>query len=557
MIKTLRPYQKQCLTTLRQRLKQVTHPLLVNASVGSGKSLILSELLLDMERSVYRALCLTMNSTLIQQNAETYRLQGGNPGIYCAGLGYKDTTQCVIFASPHSIVKQLPDIPFNLIIIDECHNINYHDSDTMLMRILNHYGQQAQFQNRKFRIVGLTGTPYRGKGESIVGPNQFFKEQVCSISTSWLIENKYLTKPYFGTTHVDAIDFSDCHVENTGKFRHKDLEKSIHKDIRLTGKIMKEVQTVVESKHNGAFIFAATKQHCIECANSLPTHQTAIITGDTPHDERRSILDRAKTGEIKYLVNVNVLCTGVDVPNFDVVAWLRPTESLVLYTQGVGRGLRLHPGKSSCTVLDYAGNLDRHGDIDDPIINEAIRPNPDNEAEYVIPCYTCSTNNKVTSRRCCGIWNGSRCTHFFLWKDCSMCGVKNDTTSRYCRGCTVELVDPNAKLKLATETKELCVDNAKYYITTTPTGHAIINVTYICGEKKVFEHHFTNSEKSKNIFYAKFVRHHVDKPSEYYMCLSNPEKMKEMIQSDRLKTPTKIVCKNNNYNRWELIKKIF
>src|SRR5271170_5238787 len=99
-MKTLRPYQQDVLDKLRVRLKETDEPLLVNASVGAGKSLIIAELLMIIERAGWRALCLTMNSTLIRQNAETYIAQGGKAGIYCAALGEKDTSEPIVFASP-------------------------------------------------------------------------------------------------------------------------------------------------------------------------------------------------------------------------------------------------------------------------------------------------------------------------------------------------------------------------------------------------------------------------------------------------------------------------
>ena len=559
-IKQLRPYQADALNALRQRLKQTTDPLLVNASVGAGKSLLIAELLLIIERAGMRALCLTLNSTLIQQNKDAYQLQGGNAGIYCAGLNAKDFEHVVIFASPHSVSKDIRnqgDIsrqPFQLIIVDEAHNINFHDSSSMYMRIFNHYGMMAQQEQYSYRIVGLTGTPYRGKGISIVGPNEFFKEQVCSISTSWLISQGYLTKPYFGITHADSIDFSDCRVDRFGNFKQKELELALSKNERLTGEIMRELQTI---KCNGIFIFASTKKHCEECAKSLPDGSWAIVTGDTPHARRKEIIQLAMAGSIRYLINVNCLTVGIDIPFFDVCAWLRPTESLILYTQGIGRVLRLHPGKSRALVLDYAGNLDRHGDIDDPIINEALKPTAENEKDYVIPCFTCGTNNTVHARRCIGRVGDKRCEHYFEFKDC-VCGTKNDVTSRHCRECHAELIDPNAKLKrLKPETYTLSVIQAQYSVL--PMGHTslpIINILYDCGVHRVFESYYMNSEKNRNIAYAKMIRTHIEKPSDYYMHMTNINKMREMI-SGPIKTPSQLICTINDERYYRIVKKVF
>ena len=559
-MKQLRPYQKDTLSTLLKRLKETTHPLLVTASVGSGKSIIIAELLLVLERAKMSALCLTLNSTLIEQNAHTYNLQNGHAGIYCAGLKSKSCKEFVIFGSPHSVLQGIRNKEnisrkkFNIIIVDECHNISPLDEQTMFRIICNHYGRMAQEDQYSFRIVGLTGTPYRGKGNSIVGPEQFFKEEICNISTGWLISQGYLVRPYFGLIDTDAYDFSQVRVNNTGKFNEKELQVVIDKNQRLTAKIMQEVQIVMQN-HTGAFIFASTRKHCEECAKSLPDGKWAIITGETPHEERKRILDDARSGNIHYLISVNCLNVGVDVPSFDLCAWLRPTESLVLYTQGIGRVLRLHPGKSRATVLDYAGNLERHGDVDDPIINEALKPQPETERDYVIPCYTCSSLNTVHARRCIGIIKEKRCDHYFEFKDCPKCQTKNDITTRYCRECQYELIDPNAKLKLSTvDTYQLMVLDAEYWVSKIGE-HSAVNVAYETNDGKVFESYTNNTEKSKNVLYAKFVRQHIDKPSSYYMKLHNHEALKAMLH--KAKTPHLITCTKDDYGRYLVKSKVF
>lgn len=564
-MKTLRPYQKQVIEKIKQRWKETNHPLLVNASVGAGKSLIIAEILLLCARVGYRGLCITMNSTLIQQNAHAYNLQDGDAGIYCAGLKSKTTKKSIIFGSPHSVLQGIRDKEeisrqkFNIIIVDECHQIAPHNASSMFMRILNHYGLMAQEEQYSFRILGLSGTPYRDKAISIVGPNELFKEEVASISTSWLIENNYLTKPYFGFTEADSIDFSSCQIDSFGKFNQKDLNKAISKDERLTAEIMRELQAVIKNGRKGCFIFASTKNHCMECARSLPDGEWAIVTGDTSHDDRKKILEDAKNGIIKYLINVNVLTTGIDLPLFDVCAWLRPTESLILFVQGIGRVLRLHPGKSSALILDYAQNLQRHGHIDDQIINEAIQPKEnENIEEYPFVCYTCNTKNSVHARRCRGIIDNKRCEYFFEFKDCA-CGTKNDITARECRSCNAELIDPNAKLtRHKPETYNLKVIKAEYNIA--PQGNTslpIINAKYYCAGAMVYESHFTSSKKSQNIFYAKFLRPHLDNASDYYMHLSNIHRMKKMLEEPALKTPSELVCTKNEHGFYNIVKKVF
>lgn len=547
MRKTLRHYQSLAVNKLKERLKATTHPLLATLSVGAGKTLVIAELLLWIEKANYQALCLTLSSTLVEQNHNAYKNQGGNPGVYCAALNAKEHEPLIIFASPQSVAQGIKnkdaihDKPFNLIVVDEAHNINPHDRNTLFQRIINHYGYLAQLKGHSYRIIGLTGTPFRGKGNSIVGPDQFFKEEVCNVSAPWLISQGYLTRPEFGIKSSEGYDFSNIRINAMGKFNSSELQSVIDANERLTGHIMRELQEIMKTR-KGAFIFASTRKHCLECAKAFPDGEWAIITGETPYAERKHFLESAKMGAIKYLISVNCLNVGVDVPSFDTAAWLRPTESLVLYNQGIGRVLRLHSGKNSALILDYAGNLERHGDIDDPIINAALQPKEENEKDYVIPCLCCGTYNTVHSRRCIGVANDNRCEHFFEWKDCHHCSGRNDITSRLCVHCGGELIDPNAKLSLkpAKLPKELfTIKQAKYWCS--DGEHLGFQAMYLTTEGlRIYESYVLRDERNKNIFYGSFVKNMLDKPSQYYPVLNSILHLRKML--DCINTPNALRC---------------
>lgn len=563
-IKQLRDYQHNVVETLKDRLRAVKHPLLITMSVGAGKSLCIAQLLLWIEKHNYQALCLTMNSTLIEQNANTYKTQGGNPGIYCASLNAKETEQLVIFGSPHSVAQairnkeEISRKPFNLIVIDECHNVSPHDDDSMYMRIINHFGLLAQTAQYSYRIVGLTGTPYRGKNVSIVGKDQLFKEEICNISASQLISQGYLVSPQFGLPVTNNYDFSKLRINNLGNFNATELQKIIDENDRLTGQIMRELTEVMKSRR-GAFVFCCTRKHCEEAYRSLPEGQAAIITGDTPHEERKRILNDAQAGVIRYLLSVNCLNVGVDVPPYDVCAWIRPTESLILYTQGIGRVLRLSPGKSNALVLDFAGNLERHGDIDDPIINQALQPRKENEQDYVIPCLSCGCSNTIYARRCIGIQDSKRCLHYFEWKDCHACQERNDKCSRYCRRCNAELIDPNAKLSLKAASQErfnFDVLKGHYWVQESLKG-PVFHAHYETKQGlMLYEQFSTKDDQCCNIFYGKFVRHQVKNSSRYYPCLNKLERLQYMLKSGDIMTPHQLVCVDKN-DKYVIQKRVF
>ena len=141
-------------------------------------------------------------------------------------------------------------------------------------------------------------------------------------------------------------------------------------------------------------IFAATVAHAEEVLGLLPADASALVTGATPGPERERLIAAFKARELKYLVNVAVLTTGFDAPHVDVIAILRPTESVGLYQQIVGRGLRLSPGKRDCLVLDYAGNP---WDLYAPEIDQA-RPDSDSEPVQV-ECPECGFANTFWGKR--------------------------------------------------------------------------------------------------------------------------------------------------------------
>ncbi len=558
-MKQLRDYQKTAISECLDALKKNDQPVLLMASVGSGKSLMLSELCLIFEKANKRVLCIVNNAELVRNNAQTFKEQGGVPSIYCAALNYKDCANNVVFGTPQSVLngikknEELSKIKFNIILVDEAHSINYLDHSNTFMRILRHYKQEYP----NMRVLGATGTNFRYKGEPIVGAESLFKTQVGNITTAWLIEQGYLVKPRFEVDENLIIDFSSVKLNQMGKFDNKQLESVIDKNHRLTAKILLNLQEIMKDRF-GCFVFCSTLKHCEEAASVLPVEQTAIITGSTSQKDRIVILDKARKGEIKYLINVQVLTVGIDVPGYDTLLFLRPTESLVLAVQMIGRVLRLHPDKTDALILDCAGNLQRHSDWDDPMILDAIEQTRDKDVELIFPCPTCSTMNSEYARRCCGIVDKKRCDWYFEWKDCPSCDRQVDITSRHCPHCQAELIDPNAKLNpLAATTIEVPVIQSKFWIQEAMLGkYTQLRAQYKINEDKYLYESYTPtaSEKAKNMFYGSFVRQHVENSSSWYPHLQNPIYLKAMLA--HIKAPNRLKLKWTG-SEWVIQKKLF
>ncbi|NLF33152.1 MAG: hypothetical protein GX591_19985, partial [Planctomycetes bacterium] len=172
-------------------------------------------------------------------------------------------------------------------------------------------------------------------------------------------------------------DTSGLHIRG-GEFIAGEVEALMDADL-LVQSACREIVDHTRDRHS-VLVFASGVQHALHVQRVLGQigFECGFVCGDTLPFERAETLRRFKDGELKFLVNVNVLTTGFDAPNIDCVALLRPTMSPGLYYQMVGRGFRLHPSKTNCLVLDFGGNILRHGPVDALEIQD--RPSGNGEA---------------------------------------------------------------------------------------------------------------------------------------------------------------------------------
>lgn len=567
-MRKLRPYQQDAVKECWDALKKNDEPVLLMASVGAGKSLMLANILLTMQKAGKRALCLVNNAELVRNNCATFIDEGGSASIYCAALGSKDASAPIVFGTPQSVLnginknETIAHIKFNIIVVDEAHAINFVNHRTSFMRILRFYKQEYP----DMRLLGATGTNFRFKGTPIVGNDALFKTQVGNITTEQLIKDNYLINPTFQVDEKLVLDFSNVKIKRNGQFDQKELESVVEKSARLTELICKQVVHIMQSQNRfGVFFFATTKKHAYEILSHLPMDESAIILGETPQHERTEILDKARQGIIKYLVNIAIISVGVDVPAYDTIAYLRPTESLVLLVQTMGRVLRLCPStnKTEALVLDFAGNIERHRDWDNPLLQKAVSQTIDKDKPLVIVCPACQQLNTEHARRCVGITNDKRCDYFFEFKNCPnlSCQIKNDVSARHCRECETEIIDPNEKLTLAPIKKltfEVDVVNTQYSISGTPTSFRV-NCVYHgrlpTGAIQTFHESYSpSSEKATYVFYGQFVRKHCVKASQWFMHLNNRDKIEAMLKTAQF--PTRLVIEPFD-NGYKIKKKVF
>ncbi|MFI4911153.1 MAG: DEAD/DEAH box helicase family protein [Sedimentisphaeraceae bacterium JB056] len=376
----LRPYQQEAVNAVYKHLSERDDNPCVVLPVGSGKSLVIAQIATDAVKNWGgRVLLLAHVKELLEQNAEKIRLlcPGIKVGLYSAGLGSRDTDDSVIVAGIQSVYKKACELGrFDLILIDEAHLLA-PDGEGMYRTFL----KDAKIVNPNIRVIGLTATPFRLKGGLICKPENILNHVCYEAGIKEMIVNGYLS-PLTTKAGKSKVDLSNLQTR-AGEFISSQAQEAMDTDW-LTRNACKEIAELTKER-NSVLIFTTSVAHCEHVAaeiTKLTGQECGIVTGDTPSVEREQTLKRFKGESIKidlfgnelpplkYLANVNVLTTGFDAPNIDCVVLLRPTASPGLLIQAVGRGTRLHPDKKDCLILDFGGNILRHGPIDEIKVKE-------------------------------------------------------------------------------------------------------------------------------------------------------------------------------------------
>lgn len=396
-----RDYQQNAINSIYEYFTANNGNPIVVAPTGAGKSVIIALFAKGVVTQWHdqRILILTHVKELVEQNYLKLKAAwpGGNIGVNAASLRRRDTSNAVIFASVQTVYKKAFQLGrFDLVMIDECHLLN-PSGEGMYNELL----RELRRINPLLKVIGFSATPYRMKDGHLIGDeNSIFTDIAFEIKIRDLIENGYLC-PVVPQTMATKFDTSNVKVRGN-EYVRAELE-AVFDDDYLTTQACAEILAYGEARRAG-LVFCSGVKHAFHVRDQLramgATAET--VTGSTPQGEREQIIHAYKTGRIKYLTNCDVLTTGFDAPETDLLAVLRKTKSPGLWVQMVGRGMRIAPGKADCVVLDFAGNTDEHGPIDQ------IRPprRPSKSGEFEAPqktCPICNTLSLAFARACpCG-----------------------------------------------------------------------------------------------------------------------------------------------------------
>ncbi len=323
---------------------------LVVAATGTGKTVIAA---LDYARLPKRPrlLFVAHRDEILEQARATFRvaLRDGSFGEKLTGRD-KPITGTHVFASVASLhaarLATVDPEAFEHVILDEFH----HASAPTWEAVLRHL--------RPRTLLGLTATPERADGRSIL---HWFDERIAAESRLWDALDQDLLVPFQVFMIDDGTDLSRV-AFRAGRYDISSLEHLYTADdLRARAVLSALSDRVRDPRAMRALGFCVSVAHARYMAEKFDRHHlpAAVIDGATPPDARRAITNDLAEGRICAVFTVDVFNEGVDIPCVDTLLFLRPTESATLFIQQLGRGLRLHEGKSCLTVLDFVGNAHR------------------------------------------------------------------------------------------------------------------------------------------------------------------------------------------------------
>jgi DNA repair protein RadD len=398
----LREYQTRALDMLYAWFKNnaTGHPVL-NMPGGSGKSVVIASLAKDALQKWpdTRILMLVHSKELILQNADKLRkLWPGAPlGIYSASVGKRDLGEPITYAGIGSVAKRAKGLGhIDLCIIDEVHAVSTAESGIYRKLIAD-----LLEINPAMRIVGLSASPYRlGHGLITEGPTAIFSEILEPVSIEELVFKTHLV-PLRSKITKHKLDTDGLH-KRQGEYIASEMQAKFNTDDHNSAVVQEIIEKANSRKH--WLIFCSGVAHSEAVAECLRASGIAAEALDATHSkaERERKLADFESGRMRAICSVGILTTGYDFPALDCIAFLRSTMSPGLYLQMAVRGMRPHPGKADCLVLDFAGVVETHGPI------TAVQPpkkagSGEGEAPVKV-CDTCNELCPISARQCpaCG-----------------------------------------------------------------------------------------------------------------------------------------------------------
>lgn len=337
----LRPYQQRMIDEARKALRR-TNRVLLQGPTGCGKTALTVSMMGRAAEQGKRSFFLVHQVELLTQTSRALWEQHLEHGIIAASK--RPSRLPAQVASVQTLVRRMDQYPEpDLIIIDECHR----SAATTYQKILERYPRA--------RVIGLTATPERTDGK---GLDDTYGDLVEGPTIRQLIDAGYLCD-YEIFAPPSTLDLSTIKTK-MGDYDKQELETAMDKPT-ITGDAVATYRKHATGKR--CAVMCVTLRHAEHVKDSYNAAgiPAEMIEGSMTNKEREAVIQRLRRGETLVVTAVNLLIEGLDVPGIEVVQWLRPTKSLIVFMQGNGRGFRPAPGKDRLIILDQVGNWRTHG----------------------------------------------------------------------------------------------------------------------------------------------------------------------------------------------------
>jgi len=349
--KTLRPYQNRLLNELKEAFKAGHRKILIQLPTGGGKSIVFSKVISGADAKDNHTLFLVHRRELIRQASEHMDNENVYHGIIMAGqvpeLYAKTQLASVDTLRSRCITREIIPWPTaEVMVVDEAHHVGSKTYE----KIFNKYDDAL--------IIGVTATPCRGNGK---GLGDFFDYLIIGATVRELMDAGFLAEASY---MVPAVPDMQGIKTARGDYVESQLAKVMNQS-KLLGDVVEHWKKYASDRQTIAF--SVNVAHSIAMRDNFINAgvPAAHIDGRTLQEERDQIISDFRAGKYSVLSNCQVFTEGVDMPEVGCVILARPTKSLGLYLQMAGRGLRPKDDGSDCIILDHAGNVYRHGAVDE------------------------------------------------------------------------------------------------------------------------------------------------------------------------------------------------
>uniref|UniRef100_A0A060T456 ARAD1C38984p n=1 Tax=Blastobotrys adeninivorans TaxID=409370 RepID=A0A060T456_BLAAD len=355
----LRSYQEECISSVSKAFESGLRRVGVSLSTGGGKTVIFSHLIdrvPNFQGRGGKTLVLAHREELVFQAYE--KLAAIHPQKVIEvemasthATGEADITVASVqsIARPNRISKFSPE-DFKLIIIDEAH----HAAAPNYIKILEHF--DALEPGSQVAIAGFSATLFRRDSRAL---GMVMDDVVYHKDLTSMIDEKWLCPAKVTTLDVD-VDFSKVPRSGTGDFDLPELSKILRTGhcVELIAKTWNHISQGGKL-YKSCMVFCADISHSVDVANEFRKHgvNAGVVTSLTSREERSQLIDQFRNGTLPVMVNCGVFTEGTDIPNIDMIIIARPTTSVGLMAQMIGRGLRPNPDKDHCHIIDISGKL--------------------------------------------------------------------------------------------------------------------------------------------------------------------------------------------------------